>query len=79
VSFHSIALCILEPDDAGHWSINACGAYLFANQWPTDDSVPLNQDFLQNPNLIETTRFFGYSKRVKELSYAMMCKVAATA
>src|ERR1700755_1126206 len=31
---------------------------------------PLNQRFLQNPNLIETTRFFGYAKRVKELSYA---------
>jgi hypothetical protein len=31
---------------------------------------PLNQRFLQNPNAIETKRFFGYAKRVKELSYA---------
>ena len=31
---------------------------------------PLNQRFLQNPNAIETKRFFRYAKRVKELSYA---------
>ena len=31
---------------------------------------PLNQRFLQNPNAIETNRFFGYTKRVKVLSYA---------
>ena len=32
--------------------------------------VLLNQRFLQNPNLIEITRFFGYARRVKGLSYA---------